>query len=154
MGTTPRRSGLVILSKPKDLGTSLQSHMFFVVKTAAQGDSADFCAQNPRKKRKTLYLALYLAGLLLPCSQFVPWVMQHGLNLPLFARELFATRIAAFFGMDVIVSAVSRLCLEELRWGQPLLAVRSSAARQVLTPQPARYSCHWHERQPKAAVPP
>jgi hypothetical protein len=40
--------------------------------------------------------------------------MQHGLHLPLFARELFATRIAAFFGMNVIVSAVSLLCLERL----------------------------------------
>jgi hypothetical protein len=56
-----------------------------------------------------LYLALCLIGLLLPYSQFVPWVLQHGLNLPLFARELFANRIAAFFGMDVIVSAVALL---------------------------------------------
>ena len=60
-------------------------------------------------KPKTLYLALCLIGLLLPYSQFVPWVLQHGLNLPLFARELFANRIAAFFGMDVIVSAVALL---------------------------------------------
>jgi|ERR1039458_2260909 hypothetical protein len=60
-------------------------------------------------KPKTLYLVLCLIGLLLPYSQFVPWVLQHGLNLPLFARELFANRIAAFFGMDVIVSAVALL---------------------------------------------
>jgi hypothetical protein len=60
-------------------------------------------------KPKTLYLVLCLVGLLLPYSQFVPWVLQHGLNLPLFARELFANRIAAFFGMDVIVSAVALL---------------------------------------------
>jgi Protein of unknown function DUF2834 len=60
-------------------------------------------------KPKTLYFVLCLAGLLLPYSQFVPWVLQHGLNLPLFARELFANRIGAFFGMDVIVSAVALL---------------------------------------------
>jgi hypothetical protein len=57
-------------------------------------------------KPKTLYLVLCLAGIALPYWQFLPWVLQHGLNLPLFARELFANRIGAFFGMDVIVSAV------------------------------------------------
>ncbi len=56
-----------------------------------------------------LYLVLCFAGVLLPYWQFVPWILQHGLNLPLFVRELFATRIGAFFGMDVIVSAVALL---------------------------------------------
>jgi hypothetical protein len=60
-------------------------------------------------KPKTLYLALCLAGVLLPYWQFVPWAFQHGLNLALFVRELFANRIGAFFGMDVIVSAVALL---------------------------------------------
>jgi hypothetical protein len=57
-------------------------------------------------KPKTLYLVLCFAGFLLPYWQFVPWVLQHGLNMPLFVRELFANRIAAFFGVDAIVSAV------------------------------------------------
>ena len=43
-------------------------------------------------KPKTLYLALCLAGVLLPYWQFLPWALQQGLNLPLFARELFANR--------------------------------------------------------------
>jgi hypothetical protein len=60
-------------------------------------------------KPKLLYLVLCLAGVLLPYWQFVPWVGQHGLNLRLFAQELFANRIGAFFGMDVIVSAVALL---------------------------------------------
>jgi hypothetical protein len=57
-------------------------------------------------KPKTLYLVLCFAGVLLPYWQFVPWVFQHGLNLSLFARELFSNRIGGFFGMDVIVSAL------------------------------------------------
>ena len=65
-------------------------------------------------KPKTLYLALCLAGLLLPYSQFVPWVLQHGLNPALFARELFGNRISAFFGMDVIVSAVALLAFTRI----------------------------------------
>jgi len=65
-------------------------------------------------KPKTLYLALCLAGVLLPYWQFFPWAMQHGLNLPLFARELFANRIGAFFGMDVVVSAVTLLAFTRI----------------------------------------
>lgn len=57
-------------------------------------------------KAKTLYLVLCVAGVLVPYWLFLPWVFQHGLNLPLFGRELFANRIGAFFGMDVVVSAV------------------------------------------------
>jgi hypothetical protein len=58
-------------------------------------------------KPKTLYLALCILGLILPYAEFAPWVLQHGLNLALFVRELFANRIGAFFGMDVLVSAVA-----------------------------------------------
>src|SRR5450755_4309557 len=57
-------------------------------------------------KVKTIYLVLCLLGLLLPYWQFIPWVLAHGLNLSLFVRELFVNRISAFFGMDVLVSAV------------------------------------------------
>jgi hypothetical protein len=57
-------------------------------------------------KPKSLYLGLCLAGFLLPYWQFVPWVALHGLHLALFVHELFANRISAFFGMDVLVSAV------------------------------------------------
>jgi hypothetical protein len=57
-------------------------------------------------KPKTIYLVLCCVGTALPYWQFVPWLMQHGMNLPLFVRELFANRISAFFGMDVLVSAL------------------------------------------------
>lgn len=57
-------------------------------------------------KLKTIYLLLCVLGAALPYWQFVPWVMAHGLHMSLFFRELFANRISAFFGMDVIVSAI------------------------------------------------
>ena len=57
-------------------------------------------------KAKAIYLVLCFVGALLPYWQFVPWVVEHGINLPLFVRELFVNRISAFFGMDVLVSAV------------------------------------------------
>jgi len=56
--------------------------------------------------RKTVYLLLFVAGVVIPYSQFVPWVMEHGLNLRLFFESLFANRISAFFGADVLVSAI------------------------------------------------
>jgi hypothetical protein len=57
-------------------------------------------------KPKTIYLALCFVGALLPYWQFVPWFVRHGIDLPLFVRELFVNRISAFFGMDVFVSAL------------------------------------------------
>ena len=55
---------------------------------------------------KTLYAVLFVAGCVLPLSQFVPWVLAHGVDPDLFVRELFVNRISGFFGLDVIVSAV------------------------------------------------
>jgi len=57
-------------------------------------------------KTRYVYLICCVLGLILPYSQFVPWIFEHGLNLTLFFRELFANRISAFFAMDVIVSAI------------------------------------------------
>ena len=57
-------------------------------------------------KTRHFYLVCCVLGLLLPYSQFVPWLLEHGLNITLFFRELFANRIGAFFAIDVIVSAI------------------------------------------------
>ncbi|HEY2547116.1 MAG TPA: DUF2834 domain-containing protein [Candidatus Acidoferrum sp.] len=54
--------------------------------------------------RKNVYLLFCVFGF--PYSQFMPWVVAHGLNMPLFVHELFANRISGFFAMDVLVSAV------------------------------------------------
>jgi hypothetical protein len=56
--------------------------------------------------RKSMYLALCLAGTILPYTQFVPWLFEHGLDVPLFFNDIFANRISAFFATDVLVSAV------------------------------------------------
>ena len=57
-------------------------------------------------KARHFYLVCCVLGLLLPYSQFVPWLLEHGLNVGLFFRELFANRISAFLAIDVIVSAI------------------------------------------------
>ncbi len=55
---------------------------------------------------RRLYLVLCIAGTILPCWQFLPFVRDHGLDLPLFIDQLFANPVSGFFGMDVIVSSV------------------------------------------------
>ena len=57
-------------------------------------------------KARHFYLICCVLGLVLPYSQFVPWLLEHGLNVALLVRELFVNRISAFFAMDVIVSAI------------------------------------------------
>jgi Terpene cyclase DEP1 len=57
-------------------------------------------------KTRHFYLVCCVLGLLLSYSQFVLWLLEHGLNVTLFFRELFANRISTFFAMDVIISAI------------------------------------------------
>jgi hypothetical protein len=58
-------------------------------------------------KLRHLYLLFAVVGLVLPYSQFVPWLAEHhALNISIFLRDLFANRISAFFAIDVIVSAI------------------------------------------------
>ena len=55
---------------------------------------------------RQLYLSLAVIGVVLPCSQFFPWLVEHGPNITLLFTEVFSTRAGAFFGYDVLVSAV------------------------------------------------
>jgi hypothetical protein len=44
-------------------------------------------------------------GVALPYYFFVPFILENGLNIPLFVSQLFANQVSAFFGADVIVSS-------------------------------------------------
>ena len=57
-------------------------------------------------KPRHVYLILCVLGIVLPYLQLVPWLLEHGLNATLFFHDLLASRISAFFAMDVIVSAI------------------------------------------------
>ena len=57
-------------------------------------------------KPKLVYLVLCILGTLLPYTQFVPFLRDHGLDLPLLLEQLFSNRIGGFFGLDVIVSTI------------------------------------------------
>ncbi|OLE54719.1 MAG: hypothetical protein AUG51_07090 [Acidobacteria bacterium 13_1_20CM_3_53_8] len=54
-----------------------------------------------------LFLVAAILGTILPFSYLVPFLATHGLDLPLFFKQLFQNNASAFFGMDVIVSALA-----------------------------------------------
>jgi uncharacterized protein DUF2834/uncharacterized protein DUF3303 len=53
------------------------------------------------------YLLLCVLGTILPCAAFLPFLWAHGLDIQAFVAQLFGTPVSAFFGLDVIVSAVT-----------------------------------------------
>jgi len=53
-----------------------------------------------------LYLICAILGTVLPLSQLLPFLAQHGFDLPLLFKQLFENHISAFFGLDVIVSSI------------------------------------------------
>ncbi len=104
-----------------------------------------------------LYIALAIAGLVLPYSQFAPWLLQHGLAPGLLWYAATANPIASFAWADVLVSGLALLafCYFDSgnrnlpkRWLVPLslfsvgvslalpvlLILRETQARRVNTP--------------------
>ncbi len=55
---------------------------------------------------KNVWLALCVVGVLLPYTQFLPWLQRHGLDIVLFHRHATDNGIARFFVTDVLVSAL------------------------------------------------
>jgi hypothetical protein len=50
---------------------------------------------------KHVYMIFCVLGLILPYSQFVPWLLEHGLDPSLFTRDLFTNRIGAAPGLPL-----------------------------------------------------
>ena len=57
-------------------------------------------------KISRLYLFLCVLGFIIPYSQFIHFLMEQGPDFPLFFEQLFASRVSAFFGLDVVISTV------------------------------------------------
>jgi hypothetical protein len=62
-------------------------------------------------KPKRVYLGLCIMGTVLPYTQFIPFLREHGLDFRLFFEQLFSNWIGGFFGMDVFISSVVLLVL-------------------------------------------
>ena len=74
--------------------------------------------------RKNIYLLLCVLGVVLPYSQFVPWVMENGLHIGLLFRQLFASRAGGFFGMDVLVSSLVLVVFMQVERGRLTMRFR------------------------------
>jgi hypothetical protein len=74
-------------------------------------------------KRKTIYLVLCVLGGVIPYTKFLPWLLRNGSDWRFFLREMTANDIAAFFVLDVVVSAV--VVLVFLRLESADLKIRS-----------------------------
>ena len=58
-------------------------------------------------KPRHFYLIVCALGLLVPNSLFLPWLLEHGLSPTQFIHDLFANGVSAFFGLDVVISAIA-----------------------------------------------
>ncbi len=55
---------------------------------------------------KLFYMILAILGLILPYTQFIGWIMQHGLDISLLIQEINASKLSLFAWLDVIISAI------------------------------------------------
>lgn len=79
---------------------------------------------------KLLLIALTIVGVVIPYIAFVPFIMQHGLDMPLIIEQAAATRIAAFAWLDVLVSAIVLLIVA---FGGRQVTLRQAVCVTLLT---------------------
>ena len=53
------------------------------------------------------YLVLCLLGIVIPYAQFFPYALENGLDLMLFAHDLFASRVSSFLAWNGIIAALA-----------------------------------------------
>ncbi len=54
---------------------------------------------------QAIYVALCILGTALPLTQFVPWLADAGVDIPLLVQQIADDRLSAFAWLDVLVSA-------------------------------------------------
>ncbi|MGA1840228.1 MAG: DUF2834 domain-containing protein [bacterium] len=57
-------------------------------------------------KMRNLYILLCVIGIILPYTQFVPFVLTYGWNLQIFFQQLLVNKISIAFSLDLIVAAI------------------------------------------------
>lgn len=56
-----------------------------------------------------LYLTLALLGTFLSYGAFVPWLINHGLNIPFMLSQATVNPISVFAWLDVVIAAITLL---------------------------------------------
>ena len=78
-------------------------------------------------KPKSVYAALCVVGAIVPYAVFLPFVSEHGLDMGLILRELFANRVSASFAADVVLSSAAF-------WAFVAIEGRRAAVRRLWMP--------------------
>jgi riboflavin transporter FmnP len=55
---------------------------------------------------KVYLIVCCVAGIVIPYWFAIPFFLMHGMDIRLFAAEIFATRISSFFAADLIIASV------------------------------------------------
>lgn len=76
---------------------------------------------------KHIYLGLCILGTVLPYSQFLPFLREHGLDSRAFVEQMFATPVGGFFSWDVLVSSA-------VLWVLVLVEGRREGTRHLWAP--------------------
>jgi hypothetical protein len=76
---------------------------------------------------KAIYLGLCVLGTIVPYWQLLPFLREHGLDVPLMLAQLFSAPVSAFFGADVIVSSLAL-------WAFVAIDGRRTGARHLWAP--------------------
>ncbi len=72
--------------------------------------------------KKSVFLLLTFLGLVLPYSQFIPFIIDNGLNLQLLYSQMMINHISRFFVFDVVISALALFAF--MRYDQQKIKVR------------------------------
>lgn len=74
--------------------------------------------------KRFVYWIMTIIGIMVPYLVFIPWIGQHGLDIPLFFEMAWANRISQFFVLDVVISAiVVVIASHDIAWPKRILVL-------------------------------
>ena len=62
-------------------------------------------------RRQYVFAVALAVGLGVPLSVIAPWLVDHGVDVPLLLDQLFENGVSSFFAADVIITVVTLLVL-------------------------------------------
>ena len=66
--------------------------------------------------RRAVLAALVVLGALIPYMALASFLFQHGFDVALLLRQVFATQGSTFFALDVLLSGVALLAVVAFDW--------------------------------------
>ena len=73
---------------------------------------------------RNFLMLMCVIGVLVPWGWFITFVTEHGYDLPLIFQQMFASRVSAFFSLNMIISAIVLVVfiISEIKWKPVKLA--------------------------------